>query len=141
MILSRERDKLMHLPVAAIVSRLMDALVIESDELLALVLAETLENNGITAAVIHDDSMALAACQDDPPRLVITALNRQREDLKGLAMARTLRAQCPSLAAIYLAALWPTALCLCNLDARERFLQKPLELDKLIRTAREFLPS
>ena len=117
---------------------LMDVLIVEQNELLATVLADALADEGIAAAVVPDDEEALAACQPDMPQVVVTGINRRRDDMRGLQFGRAIRNRCPLLGVIYMAALWPVRL---TLNARERFLSKPLAMKKLIQTVRELLPT
>ena len=84
-----------------------------------------------------DDEEALTACQPDMPQVVVTGINRRRDDMRGLQFGRAIRSRCPLLAIIYMAALWPAQLAL---DKRERFLAKPMVMAALIRTVRELLP-
>ena len=63
---------------------LMDVLIVEQNELLATVLADALADEGIAAAVVPDDEEALAACQPDMPQVVVTGINRRRDDMRGL---------------------------------------------------------
>jgi DNA-binding NtrC family response regulator len=116
---------------------LMDVLIVEQNELLATVLADALADEGIDAAVVPDDEEALTACQPDMPQVVVTGINRRRDDMRGLQFGRAIRSCCPLLAIIYMAALWPAQLAL---DKRERFLAKPMVMAALIRTVRELLP-
>jgi CheY-like chemotaxis protein len=87
---------------------LMDVLIVEQNELLAAVLADALADEGIAAAVVPDDEEALAACQPDMPQVVVTGINRRRDDMRGLQFGRAIRNRCPLLAVIYMAALFPT---------------------------------
>jgi DNA-binding response OmpR family regulator len=119
----------------------MDVLIIEHDGLLAAVLADALTDGGISVVAVPDENEAMAACRDDPPRLVITSINRRGEDMKGLQMARAMRARWPGVAAVYLAALWPVLLHRRGLDIQERLLSKPVGLGKLVQTVRELLPA
>jgi DNA-binding NtrC family response regulator len=121
----------------AVRSMLMDVIIVERNELLATVLADALADEGIDAAVVPDDEEALAACQPDMPQVVVTGINRRRDDMRGLQFGRAIRNRCPLLAIIYMAALWPAQLVL---DKRERFLAKPMVMAALIRTVRELLP-
>ena len=116
---------------------LMDVIIVERNELLATVLADALADEGIDAAVVPDDEEALAACQPDMPQVVVTGINRRRDDMRGLQFGRAIRNRCPLLAIIYMAALWPAQLVL---DKRERFIAKPMVMAALIRTVRELLP-
>ena len=54
---------------------------VERNELLAEVFADALAADGIEAAVVTDDEEALAACQPDMPRVVVTGINRRRDDM------------------------------------------------------------
>ena len=65
------------------------------------------------------------------------SLNREGDDLKGMAAARELCARWRCAGILYLAALWPARLP--GLSERERFLPKPVRLSKLARTVRELL--
>jgi hypothetical protein len=58
-----------------------------------------------------------------------------------MQFGRTIRARRPALSVVYLAALWPLALCRRALDAKERFLSKPVHVAKLVSTVRELLPA
>lgn len=73
----------------------------------------------------------------DVTQVVVTGLNRRRDDMKGLQFGRAIRNRCPLLAVIYMAALLPTQLAL---DTHERFLAKPMAMETLIQTVRELLP-
>jgi DNA-binding NtrC family response regulator len=123
-----------------VISRSMNVLIVERDELVAELLATTLADEGIDAAIVNDDNKAIEACEH-VPQLVITSLNRRHEDLAGFRLVRAMRARCPRLGAIYMAGLWPVRLPRNALGQRERFLQKPVPLTKLVRTVRELLPA
>ena len=116
---------------------LMDVLIVEQNELLAAVLADALADEGIAAAVVPDDEEALAACQPDMPQVVVTGINRRRDDMRGLQFGRAIRNRCPLLAVIYMAALFPTQ---AALNKHERFLAKPMAMETLVQTVRELLP-
>ena len=116
----------------------MDVIIVEHDALLAAVLTDALADDGLEAAVVPDDEEALEACRPDMPQVVVTGINRHRDDLRGLQFGRAIRNRCPLLGVIYMAALWPVQL---TLDARERFLSKPLAMKTLIQTVRELLPT
>jgi hypothetical protein len=117
----------------------MDVLIMERDELMATMLADTLAVAGISAAVLADEE-ALRLPLDQPPQLVITGMNRTHdEDLTGLMLISVLRRKWPRLRAIYLATLWPVRLSRQALTARERFLSKPVGLGTIIDTVRELL--
>jgi DNA-binding response OmpR family regulator len=119
----------------------MDVLIVERDELVGSMLAETLDVAGIPAAVASDDE-ALKLRPDDPPRLVITGMNRGHyEDLEGLTVVSTMRRKWPLICVIYLAALWPARLRREVLVARDRFLTKPVRSAQIIHTTRELLDS
>ena len=119
----------------------MDVLIVERDELTATLLAETLDDDGIEAAVASDEE-ALGQSPEDAPRVVITGLNRgHNEDLKGLEIVSSMRRKWPQLCVIYLAALWPGHLRCKQLTAGERFLNKPVRLAQIIRIVRELLSS
>ena len=115
----------------------MDVLIVERDQMVAEVLADALADVGITA----DEDQAIAGCHDSETRVVITGINRRGEDIKGMEFGRAMRARCPFLTVIYLAALWPVTLSRRALNARERFLSKPVPLAKLVSTVRELLPA
>jgi CheY-like chemotaxis protein len=116
---------------------MMNVLIVEQNELLAVVLADALADEGIEAAVMRDDAAALAACEPDMPQVVVTGINRRRDDMRGLRFGRAIRNRCPLLAVIYMAAIWPAQLTLCT---HERFLAKPLAMGTLIQTVRELMP-
>ena len=119
----------------------MDVLIVERDELVGTMLADTLDAEGISAALVSDEE-AEKVLQDDAPQLVITSLNRgHNEDLAGLQVVSAMRRKWPQLCAIYLSALWPARLHPERLTAGERFLTKPVPLTRLIRTVRELLDS
>jgi DNA-binding NtrC family response regulator len=83
----------------------MDVLIIERDEQMGLVLADTLDGEGISFAVTSDEE-ALKLPPDDAPRMVVTGLNRSHyEDQRGLDMVSAMRRKWPHLCALYLAAL------------------------------------
>jgi hypothetical protein len=83
----------------------------------------------------------MTACHADTPRVVLTGINRQSEDMQGLSFGRALRVCCPWLAVVYLGALWPVRLHRCALDVGERFLTKPVVTAMLVRTVRALLPA
>jgi DNA-binding response OmpR family regulator len=119
----------------------MDVLIVERDELLGTMLADTLDAEGISAAIVSDDE-AQKLLPDAAPQLVITGINRgHNEDLTGLKVVSALRSKWPRLCAVYLSALWPSRLRREGLAAGERFLTKPVPLVQLIRTVRELLDS
>jgi DNA-binding response OmpR family regulator len=118
----------------------MDVLIIERDNLVRSMLADTLAVAGISATVLADEE-ALRLPLDQSPRLVITGLNRTNyeDDLTGLMLVSVLRRKWPRMRAIYLAALCPACLSRQALTARERFLRKPIGLGTIIDTVRELL--
>ena len=119
----------------------MDVLIVERDRLVGSMLADTLEAEGISAALVSDEE-ALKLLTVDAPKVVITSINRgHNEDLTGLDMVSVMRRQRPQLCAVYLAALWPARLRRKMLGARERFLTKPFPLAQMIRTVGELLNS
>jgi CheY-like chemotaxis protein len=120
----------------------MDVLIVEHDELMGAVLAETFNAEGISATVASDEE-ALKLPPDDAPQLVITAINRgHNEDLTGLKVVSALRRKWPQLCVIYLAALWPACLRREMLAKEsERFLTKPVRLAQMIQSVREMLAS
>jgi DNA-binding response OmpR family regulator len=75
----------------------MDVLIIERDDMIATVLVDSLAEDGVAAAILHDDNEALALSQQSAPRVVITGMNRHGEDMRGLALGRALRARFPLL--------------------------------------------
>jgi DNA-binding NtrC family response regulator len=81
----------------------------------------------------------MAKCHEDCPKVVVTSINRQAEDMEGLRLARAVRARCPGIAIVYMAALWPVKLGRNALDERERFINKPPAIENLSRTVRELL--
>jgi DNA-binding NtrC family response regulator len=118
----------------------MDVLIVEPDELIGTVLADALDQDGLTATLVPDEQKAFDLPPHDAPRVVITGMNRgNNEDMAGLHIARALRRKWPGIAVIYMAALWPVRLHRCALAVRERFLAKPVPLAKMIRTVRELL--
>ena len=131
----------MHLGVDLPVTPVVDVLIVERDELIAAVLAEALADDCITASIVLDENEAMAACHADTPRVVLTGINRQPEDIKGLSFGRALRVRCSWLAVVYLGSLWPVRLHRCALDVGERFLTKPVATAKLVRIVRALLPT
>lgn len=118
----------------------MDVLIVEHDELMGSILADTMDGEGIPFAVASDEE-ALKLLPHDPPRVVITGLNRGHdEDLRGLELVATMRRKWPLLCVVYLAALWPTH-PRRELAAGERFLTKPVRLTQVTDTVRELLAS
>jgi DNA-binding response OmpR family regulator len=116
----------------------MDVLIVERDELVGSLLVETLEIEGISATVASDEEALMLG--DDGPRMVITNMNRgHNEDLRGRALVSAMRRKWPGVGAIYLAALWPAHLPRRALAAGERFLDKPVHLERMIRTVRDLL--
>lgn len=96
-------------------------------------------DDGIAAAVVPHEQKALAIPVQEAPRVAIIGMNRSGEDMKGLSVARTLRARWPALAVIFMAALWPARLCRNALSGRDRFLTKPVRLAQLAHTVRDLL--
>jgi DNA-binding response OmpR family regulator len=118
-----------------------DVLILERDELVGIVFADILLEEGITAAILSEQE-AKKLPREDAPQLVITGINRgHHEDLRGLKLVAAMRRKWPQLCAIYLAALWPEPLRREMLGAGERFLTKPVPLKQLIHTVRELLDS
>ena len=117
----------------------MDVLILERDELVAEIVVDVLENDGLTAAIMRTDHAAKTAYFPEAPRVVVTSINRCGEDLKGMETARELRSRWRSLAIIYLAALWPARLHRQALSTRERFLPKPVSIDRLTDAVRDLL--
>ena len=74
------------------------------------VLADALADVGTSADITANEEQAIAGCHDSATRVVITGINRRGEDIKGMNFGRAMRAQCPFLSVVYLAALWPVAL-------------------------------
>jgi len=117
----------------------MDVLIIDRDELVGSILADTLDAEGIPAAVASDEE-ALRLPSDCAPRVVITGINRgHNEDMTGLKVVSEMRRRWPRLSAVYLASLWPARLRPEMLAARERFLTKPACLAQMAGTVRELL--
>lgn len=84
----------------------MDVPIVERDELVGTMLADTLDAEGISAAVTSDEEAL--KLPDDEPQVVITGINRgHNEDLTGLKVVSAMRRRWPQLCAVYLAALWP----------------------------------
>jgi DNA-binding NtrC family response regulator len=121
--------------------RAMDVLIVERDLMVAEVFADALADVGISAEITTDEEKAIAECPDSEARVVITGINRRGEDIKGMQFGRAIRARCPLMSVVYLAALWPVALSRLALDAHERFLSKPVAMAKLVSTVRELLPA
>src|SRR5690242_3670074 len=105
--------------------RPVDMLIIEQEEIIAEVLVDALSAEGIDAAVVGDDRKAIETCESDAPCVLITRINRRKEDLGGLRLARGMRRKRPLLGVIYMAAVWPAYLHRCALEFRERFLINP----------------
>jgi DNA-binding response OmpR family regulator len=119
----------------------MDVLIVERDDLIGSMLADTLDAEGISTAIASDEE-ALMLPPGDAPHVVITSMNRGHdEDLAGLKVVAAMRRKWPQLCAVYFAALWPARLDRHALTARERFLPKPFRLTGLIRTVRGLLES
>ena len=117
----------------------MDVLIVERDDLIGAMLTDTLDAEGISAAIASDEE-ALALSPDSAPQVVITGINRgHNEDMIGLTVVGAMRRKLPQLCAVYLASLWPVRLRRDMLSPRERFLGKPVCLGRLIRTVRELL--
>lgn len=117
----------------------MDVLIVEHDELVGAMLMDTLDEEGISAAIASDEE-ALALSPDSAPKVVITGINRgHTEDMVGLMVVRAMRRKLPQLCAVYLASLWPVRLRRDMLASRERFLTKPVCLARLTHTVRELL--
>ena len=119
----------------------MDVLIVERDPMVAEVLADALADVGITADITADEDQAIAGCHNSGAHVVITGMNRRGEDIKGMQFGRAMRARCPFLSVVYLAALWPVMLSRRALDRRERFLAKPVHVANLVNTVRELLPA
>lgn len=131
----------MHLQRLLQVMWFMDVLIVEPNELVGSMLFDALGAEGISAAILPDDA-ALELRHAEPPRVVITSMNRgHNEDLKGHTLVSAMRRKWPAVCAVYLAALWPAHLPRRALAAGERFLTKPVQLDAMIRTVRELLSS
>jgi DNA-binding response OmpR family regulator len=114
-------------------------LIVECDELVASMLADTLDAEGIPAAVAADEE-AMMLPPDDAPCVVITNINRTHtEDLTGLELVAAMRRKWPQLRALYLAALWPARLRREMLTAHERCLTKPFRLAQMTHVVRELL--
>jgi DNA-binding response OmpR family regulator len=119
----------------------MDVLIVERDEQMGSILADTLDGEGFSFTVASDEE-ALNLPSGDAPRVVITGLNRGHyEDQKGLDMVSVMRRKWPQLCALYLAALWPAHLRQGKLAAGERFLTKPVHLTQMTDTVHEMLDS
>ena len=117
----------------------MDVLIVEMDDLIAATLVEALACDDIMAEVVPGENEAMAKCHEDCPKVVVTSINRQAEDMEGLRLARAMRARCPGIAIVYMAALWPVKLGRNALDERERFINKPPAIKNLSGTVRELL--
>ena len=59
----------------------MDVLIVERDDLVAEVLADALADEGLTISVVPTEQAANRIAQDDLPRVVITGMNRNSEDM------------------------------------------------------------
>ena len=119
----------------------MDVLIIERDELVRSVLAETLDAEGISATGASDEE-ALKLPSNDAPQMVITGINRGHdEDLTGLRsgcgpaskMAAALRRLSRRAVA---GALAPR-----NVGRRRALSHQTGSLSQMIRTVRELLDS
>ena len=118
----------------------MDVLIIERDELLGSMLADTMDGEDIPFTVASDEE-ALKLPPDEAPRVVITGLNRgHNEDLAGLELVAIMRRKWPQFCVVYLASVWPTH-SHHELAADERFLAKPVHLRQMSDTVRELLGS
>ena len=117
----------------------MNVIIVEGDDLLAEVFASALAEEGIEAEIIADDEAAVAACKPEEPQVIITGINRHREDLQGWRVVRAMRDRSPRMAAVFMAAIWPAKLK--ALGVRERFLPKPVPLRKFVETVQELLPA
>jgi DNA-binding response OmpR family regulator len=117
----------------------MKVMIVEKNDLLAEVFVTALAEEGIQSEVIVNDDAAIAACKQDEPQVVITGINRAQEDMRGWRMARKMRRRCPRVAVLFMAALWPARMR--ALGCRERFLLKPVALEKFVKTVQELLPS
>jgi DNA-binding response OmpR family regulator len=117
----------------------MKVLIVEGDELLAEVFATALADEGIQSEIIANDETAVSACAQDEAQVVITSINRAREDMAGWRLVRTMRCRCPRMAVVFMAALWPIQLR--ALGCRERFLSKPVHIAKFVGTVKELLPA
>jgi hypothetical protein len=101
----REAKKFDASPARVAGSPAMDVLIV--DELMGPMLAETLDAEGISAAVASDEE-ALKLPPKDAPQVVITGINRgHNEDLTGFRVISALRRTWPTFCVIYVAALWP----------------------------------
>ena len=112
-------------------------LIIERDDLIAGVLADAIADEGLTTAVTYTEQEAAAV--KDPPRVVVTCINREGEDLRGIAAARELCVRWGCAGILYLAALWPKRLMNNALTERERFLPKPVSISRLTDVIQELL--
>ena len=54
----------------------MDVLIVEPDELIGTVLADALDQDGLTATLVPDEQKAFDLPPHDAPRVVITGMNR-----------------------------------------------------------------
>ena len=117
----------------------MDVLIVESNELVGSMLADTLNTEAISAMVASDEE-AQQLPPHEAPRLVITGINRgPNEDMTGLKMVSAMRRKWPQLCALYLSALWPARLRPEMLTDGERLLTKPVPVAKLTRTVWDLL--
>jgi hypothetical protein len=66
-------------------------------------------------------------------------MNRNSEDMAGMATARRLCSRWRCRGIIYLAALWPARLQREALSVSERFLPKPVSMSQMTHTVRELL--
>ena len=86
-------------------------LIVEMDDLIAATLVEALACDDIMAEVVLGENEAMAKCHEDCPKVVVTSINRQAEDMEGLRLACAMRRPLScKIAIVYMAALWPVKL-------------------------------
>ncbi len=114
----------------------MKVMLVEDDELVRATLVDCLEDAGLQVAEFADPEKALSPpATVDPPDVVITDVDLGAK-LNGFDVAAAAHDRWPSIHVLLISGL-PADHTGQRLDARDRYLQKPLSGRRLLRTIDE----
>jgi DNA-binding response OmpR family regulator len=116
----------------------MQILVVEDDSLIRAFVIYLLEDAG--HQVIQEAAAEAALAREFPaaPEVLVTDVNLG-EGMSGFACAAAVRQRWPAMGVVYVSGLWSNVADR-PLAANERFLQKPFEVDDLLRAIEDVRP-
>lgn len=114
-------------------------LVVDDDHAILDMIADLLGYEGYVVRPVGDGSSAIAQARADPPALIL--LDLMMPELSGWQVIAALRAvpETQAIPIVLLSARRDLATVAQGLDV-PRFLEKPFELDDLLKIVREYLP-